>query len=193
MNRVRLFVTQTFLIALAATPVLAQGTAPPVNRGQSRELPAVEVQFFDVLEIPARIDSLRLETKGEDMHLTGAFVNRSGEQLLGLRLMLLVFNSSGKLRSRTNWSERCPLAGYSIDKEGLQPAGLENLKSGDRLVLGIDEVIGRETIWRATGLEKALRAYARGQHDVLPVVRTMPNKFDSRSLELPLLPPLKPR
>ena len=94
--------------------------------------------------------------------------------------MLVVFNSSGKLRSRISWTERSLVAGYSIDKEVLQPGGLEHLNAGDRLVLGIDEVIGRETIWRAIGLEKALKAYARGDHDVLPAVRSTPNKYDSR-------------
>ena len=140
----------------------------------------VDLDFFDVPEIPARIDGLRLEANGKAIRLTGALANRSNEQLLGLRLMLLIFNSSGKLRSRISWTERSLVAGYSIDKEVLQPAGLGSLNAGDHLVLGIDEVIGRETIWRAIGLEKALKAYARGAHDVLPVVRTTSNKYDSR-------------
>jgi hypothetical protein len=190
MNQVRLIINQAFLIALLVTASHAQD--PPADREPAPDAPAVDVHFLDVLEIPARIDGLRLEANGGDLRLSGAFVNRSGEQLLGLRLMLLVFDSSGKLRSRITWSERCTLAGYSIDREGLRPAGLENLKSGDRLVLGLDEVIGRETIWRAAGLEKALKAYARGQHDVIPVVRTIPNKFDSRSPQLPVFPPPKP-
>jgi hypothetical protein len=56
-------------------------------------------------------------------------------------------------------------------------------------------VIGRETIWRAAGAEKALRAYSRGQHDVVPTVRTFANKYDPRPgmLVMPLIvvPPLR--
>ena len=52
------------------------------------------------------------------------------------------------------------------------------LRSTDQLYLGIDEVIGHETIWRAVGAEKALRAYSRGQPGLMPEVRTMANKFD---------------
>jgi hypothetical protein len=192
MNQVRLIVVQILLIALLGSSARAQGTVPPGDRAESEELAVVSVDFFDVLEIPARIDGLRLESNGNTIRLTGAVANRSGEELLGLRLILLIFSSSGKLRSRLSWTERSLVAGYSIDKEVLQPTGLEHLNAGDRLVLGIDEVIGRETIWRATGIEKALRAYARGQLDVLPLVRTIPNKFDSRSLQLPVLPPVKP-
>jgi hypothetical protein len=180
MNQVRLIVVLIFLIALMGSSARAQGTVPPGDRAGSQELAVVDVVFLDVLEIPARIDGLRLEANGKTIRLTGAVANRSGEELLGLRLILLVFNSSGKLRSRISWTERSLVAGYSIDKEVLQPTGLEHLNAGDRLVLGIDEVIGRETIWRAIGLEKALKAYARGDHDVLPVVRSTPNKYDSR-------------
>ncbi len=55
------------------------------------------------------------------------------------------------------------------------------LRITDEIYLGIDEVIGHETIWRAVGAEKALRAYSRGQPDAMPEVRTVANKFDPRT------------
>lgn len=187
MNQVRLIVTQIFLLVLLGSIVSAQQT--PQSDPGLQEVELFDVDFFDVLEIPARIDGLRLEVKGQTVRLTGAVANKSGEELLGLRLILLVFNSSGKLRNRISWTERSLVPGYSIDKEVLQPrseSGLEHLNAGDCLVLGIDEVIGRETIWRAVEIEKALKAHARGQSEIMPVVRTLPNKFDSRSPRLPV-------
>jgi hypothetical protein len=65
------------------------------------------------------------------------------------------------------------------------------LRDTDQLFLGIDEVIGRETIWRATGAEKALRAYSRGQHDVVPTVRTSVNSYDPRP-GIMVIPPIRP-
>jgi len=35
-----------------------------------------------------------------------ARANRSGEQLLGIRLLLMVIDPNGKLRSRITWTER---------------------------------------------------------------------------------------
>jgi hypothetical protein len=106
--------------------------------------------------------------------------NRSGEQLLGIRLILLVIDTSGKLRSRIAWNEPAEMTMYSIKTFAFHPEITTAPRSTDQLFLGVDEVIGRETIWRASGAEKALRAYARDQHDVVPTVRTFANKYDPR-------------
>jgi hypothetical protein len=81
------------------------------------------------------------------------------------------------------------LAMYSIKTFAFHPEITAPLRSIDQIFLGIDEVIGRETIWRAAGAEKALRAYSRGQHDVVPNVRTFANKYDPRPgmREIPLM------
>lgn len=136
------------------------------------------VTFFDVSDLPAHIDEPRLSKSGKEFVLDCAVANRSGEQLLGLRLILLVTDSAGKLRSRITWTERAELAMYSIKTFAFHPVPTEDVRDTDRVFLGIDEVIGRETIWRAAGVEKALRAYSRGQHDVVPTVQTFVNKYD---------------
>jgi hypothetical protein len=73
------------------------------------------------------------------------------------------------------------LAGYSIKSIALHPTITGDLRSTDQLFLAIDEVIGHETIWRAVGAEKALRAYSRGRHDDLPTVRAVANQYDPRN------------
>ncbi len=154
-------------------PVLARQELP-----KDRSTPVV---FFDVSELPARIDEPRLHERDKEFALDCAVANRSGEQLLGIRLLLMVVDPSGKLRSRVTWTERADLAMYSIKTLAFHPEITAPLRSTDQIFLGIDEVIGSETIWRAAGAEKALRAYARGQHDMVPNVRTFANKYDPRS------------
>ena len=138
------------------------------------------VTFFDVSDLPARIDEPSLRKNDKKFGLDCAVANRSGEQLLGIRLILMVIDPAGKLRSQITWSERVELAMYSIKTYAFLPEITVTLRSTDQLFLGIDEVIGRETIWRAAGSEKALRAYTRDQHDVVPTVRTFANKYDPR-------------
>ncbi len=169
MNQRRRFFAAA-LVALASAVWNQTSRAGYFN--QPQDIPAASIEFFDVLEMPARI----------------AIANRQREELLGMRLVLLIFDENGRYRGRINWTERAPLAGYSIEKTTLHPPGLRLRRSHDHFVLGIDEVIGRETIWRASGIEKALRAFARGQHDVIPEVRTISNKFDSRPNQLPVIP-----
>jgi hypothetical protein len=137
------------------------------------------VVFFEVSDLPARIDEPRISKQDNDLVLDCAVANRSSEQLLGIHLVLLIIDPAGKLRSRTTWTERAELTMYSIKTFAFHPPLSGDIRKTDQLFLIIDEVIGRETIWRATGAEKALRGYTRGQHDVMPVVRTFANKYDS--------------
>jgi hypothetical protein len=137
--------------------------------------PAKQVIFFDVTDLPARIDEPKL-SKGKELTLDCAVANRAGERLLGIRLILLVIDTAGRLRGRITWTERTQVPIYSIKTFAFHPE--VELRRTDQLFLGIDEVFGAETIWRATGAEKALRAYSRSQQDVLPTVRTFANKYD---------------
>jgi len=140
-----------------------------------------EVTFFDVADLPARIDAPKMSQSDKDFVLDCAVANRSSEELLGLRLILLVVDTSGKLRGHFSWTERTELAMYSIKTFSFHPEITEDLRNTDKIFLGIEDVFGRETIWHAATEEKALRAYSRGQHDVLPAVRKFANNFDPRT------------
>jgi len=134
--------------------------------------------FFDVIDLPARIDEPKLKKNANQYVLSCALANRSGEQLVGLRLTLLVVESSGKLRTRISWNEAATVPAYSIKTFEFNPIIKGEISNSATLFLGVDEVIGRETIWRTVDSDKVLRAYARGQHDVIPKVQTLVNKFD---------------
>ena len=174
MNKIRCVVLNACLLSLAvalfAAPASsANGQGPPQSS---------TVAFFDVPDLPARIDEPKLRQSHPGFVLECAVANRSGEQLLGLRLILLVVEHSGKLRSRITWTEESELSSYSIKSFAFHPIIKGELHSTDQFYLGIEEVIGHETIWRTVWAEKALRAYSRGQSDVMPEVRTLANKFD---------------
>jgi hypothetical protein len=141
--------------------------------------------------MPARIDEPKLLKVGDRYFLKCAVANRSTEPLLGLRLVLMIVGSDGKLRKRLNWSEESAMLPASINTFELRPplSDKDKLQNTDRLLLAIDEAIGRETIWRLVDSEKVLRAYARGQDDIIPKVRTAANNDDR--LGRPRVIPLK--
>lgn len=175
MNRLRLVVRQVksalLLAALGSLAIAAPGQEP-------RQEKSTAVIFFDVSDLPARIDEPRLHQSDQGFVLDCAIANRSSEQVLGLRLILMVVEPSGRLRSRITWTEGSELPAYSIKTFAFHPSISKDLRDTDQLFLGIDEVIGRETIWRVVEAEKVLRAYTRGLHDLTPVVRTVANQFD---------------
>jgi len=148
---------------------------------EARGPQSATVAYFDVPDLPARVDEPKLRKSDQGFVLDCALANRSSEELLGLRLILLVVENSGKLRSRITWTETSELPSYSIKAFAFHPIIKGELRTTDQLYLGIDEVIGHERIWRAVGAEKALRAYSRGQTDAIPEVRTVANKFDPRT------------
>lgn len=153
MNTVRWFILQAYLaIWLAAFFSSPAITCPRNERSQDQSLAVV---FFDVSDLPARIDEPKLHKSDEGFVLDCALANRSSEQLLGLRFILLVVDASGKLRSRITWTEGSELSNYSIKTFAFHPTIPGDLRSTDQLFLVIDEVIGHETIWRAVGAEKA--------------------------------------
>jgi hypothetical protein len=178
MNRARIVRLQACLVIWFAASFTSPAISAP--RQELTTDNSTAVVFFDVSDLPARIDEPKLLKTDGKFVLKCAVANRSSEQLLGLRLILLVVEPSGKLQNRITWSERTELARYSIKTFALHPVITGELRSTNQLFLGIDEVIGHETIWRATDAEKALKAYSRGQHDVMPAVRTFANKYDPR-------------
>ena len=169
--------------------IAASMTAPTRVRAQTPPEFSRPVLFFDVLDLPARIDEPKLQKNASQYVLSCALANRSGEQLVGLRLTLMVVESSGKLRTRISWNEAATVPAYSIKTFEFNPIIKGEISNSATLFLGIDEVIGRETIWRTVDSDKLLRAYARGQHDLIPKVQTLINKVDTPRMPgvIPLL------
>ena len=174
MNKKRSVVLRACLFSVA----VALFIAPAIAANRQEQPQSATVAFFDVPDLPARIDEPKLRKSDQGFVLDCAVANRSGEQLLGLRLILMIVDHSGKLKSRITWTEASELASYSIKTFAFHPIIKGELPSTDKLYLGIDEVTGHETIWLTVGAEKSLRAFSRGQSTGMPEVRTLANKFD---------------
>src|SRR6266550_3225216 len=98
MNKILLAVLQACL-AIGLT-----GSFSFTAKASSPDRPSDAV-FFDVADLPARIDAPKMSQSDKDFVLDCAVANRSNEELLGIRLILLVIDTSGKLRSRIAWTE----------------------------------------------------------------------------------------
>ena len=177
----------TVALMISSFWIAALMTAPAGARAQTPPEFSRPVLFFDVLDLPARIDEPKLKKNANQYVLSCALANRSGEQLVGLRLTLMVVESSGKVRTRISWNEAATVPAYSIKTFEFNPIIKGEISNSATLFLGIDEVIGRETIWRTVDADKLLRAYARGQHDLIPKVQTLINKVDAPRNGVPIM------
>ena len=179
---------RTVVVALALT--LACST---FARQEPTPATARPITFFDILDLPARIDEPKLEKTGSDYRMTCAVANRSDESLVGLRFaLLLVDPSNNRQIARLTWDEATAVPANSIKTFAFHPPLKDELKAGN-LFLAVDEVIGRETIWRTVDADKTLRAYARGDHSLTPRVQKLQNKLDdTKPRAVPLLLPKPP-
>jgi len=174
------------LILLAICPAFARQDEPKPT--------PQSIKFFDVLDLPARIDEPKLQKIDGHLVVTCALANRSGESLVGVRLTMMFVDSAnnGRIR-RVNWNEATTLPAYSIKNFQFHPAIKDESKDAD-LFLGIDEVIGRETVWRTVDADKLLRAYARGQHGQIPKVQKLQNMYDKETPRIiGTMPPKLPK
>src|SRR4051794_38553491 len=105
----RVLVTLTILCFYSGASI----TPPALAGAQEITEAARAVTFFDVLDLPARIDQPKLLKQKKETVLQCVLANRSGKQIVGLRLTLMVVES-GKVRSLASWNEAAAVNAYSI-------------------------------------------------------------------------------
>jgi hypothetical protein len=164
-----------------AVALLILTTCSAFARQDEPKPAARSVKFFDVLDLPARVDDPKLVKTDGDFVLKCALANRSDESLVGVRLTLMFVDSAHNGRiSRVTWSEATTVPAYSIKNFAFHPTIKDENKDAD-LFLAIDEAIGHESVWRTVDADKLLRAYARGQSGQIPKVQKLQNKYDKEA------------
>ena len=153
----------------------------PVFAGQDQTPPARTVNFFDVLDLPARIDRPELQKHDGDYALKCALANRSGETLVGVRLTLMLLDSSNNHITRVTWNEATTVPAYSIKSFEFHPT-IKGETKDVAVFFFFYEAIGGESILRTVDADKLLRAYARGQSGLIPKVQKLQNKYDRTAI-----------
>lgn len=140
---------------------------------------ALPIEVFQILDLPLSIHEASL-TKSERGHfLQLSLSNSSDLKILGLRYSLVSIDAREQVQIRVNRTE-----GFSVPAYGMKtltfktPIKLKQ-KDGERLLLMIEQVISRESIWEVVKAKDALEAYAQGDFSVVPSVLRIPNQVDS--------------
>ena len=144
---------------------------------QSSERP---VEVFQVLDLPLNVHEASL-TKNERSYLLKLSLANSSElKIIGLRYSLAVIDPQNQLQIFVNRTEGFSIPGYDIKTLTFKSPIKFKQKDGERLVLMIEQVISRESIWEVVKAKDALEAYARGDYSVTPSVMRVTNQVDSR-------------
>jgi len=147
---------------------------------QSGELP---VEVFQVYELPLNVHEASL-TKTETGYLLKLSLGNSTEhKMIGLRYSLALIDSRNKLQPLVSRTEGFSIPAYDSKTLIFKTPMKLNPKDGERLVLMVEQVISRESIWDVMKAKEALEAYARGDYSVVPTVLRMLNQVDTRPEE----------
>jgi hypothetical protein len=149
--------------------------APPQVRAQ-KDFP---IEVFQVLDLPLNVHQASL-VKSDKGYVLRVTVGNSGElKMIGLRYSLITINSDSKPQIRVNRTEGFSLAPYSTESLTFKTPIKLKPKDGERLVLMLEQVVSRESIWEVVKAKEALEAYARGDYSVVPSVMRVSNQVDA--------------
>ncbi len=172
------------LIALSSSFTLAillvvAGPKVGATSGKDTRAQKSSVDFFDVADMPLSISEATLSRTADGHVLKYSATNRSDEKLTGFHLIFLIVNTSGKLTNRSGWMERAVLESYSSRELSFPLPVKLRVRRGDRIVLAVEEVVGRESIWKVLNAKEAFTAYATNEQYVIPRVQRVVNQVDT--------------
>jgi len=138
------------------------------------------VEVFQVLDLPLNVHEASLTKTERGYLLKLSLANSSELKIIGLRYSLAVIDSRNQLQPLVNRTEGFSIPGYEIKTLTFKSPIKFKQKDGERLVMMIEQVISRESIWEVVKAKDALEAYARGDYSVTPAVLRVANQVDTR-------------
>jgi hypothetical protein len=140
---------------------------------------AVAVEYFEQSELPVNVSDATLARRQKHQELTGRIANLSDEPVSGVVFLLIALNEQGKISGRISWVEKLDLETGELRSVSIRlPKNIAVPRNG-KLVLGVDEIFGRRSIWIASKVEQALEAFGTGATYTAPKLKRVTNLVDS--------------
>ncbi len=148
-------------------------------RNDFNQLSDYAVEVFQVLDLPINVHEASL-VKSERGYLVKLAVSNSSEvKIVGLRYSLVFVDSNNQIQPLLNRTEGFALPAYATRSLTFKTPFKFKSKDDERVVLMLEQVISRESIWEVVKAKDALEAYARGDYSVLPTVLRVANQVDA--------------
>lgn len=148
----------------------------------------LSIDVFPVSELPLTVHEASLVKTDKGYFLKLSLGNSADVAIIGLRYSLATINSENQVQIRVNRTEGFAIPEYATKRLTFKTPIRLKLKDGERLVLMLEQVVSRESIWEVVKAKEALEAYANGDYSVRPAVMRVPNQVD-----VPFVPLVVPR
>ena len=138
----------------------------------------LSIEVFQVLDLPLSVHEALLTKTDKGYMLKLSLSNSTELKTIGLRYSIVTIDSENKVRLRVNRTEGFSIAPYATRSLTFKTP-IKIKSNGERLVLMVEQVISRESIWEVVKAKEALDAYARGDYSVIPAVIRVANQVDA--------------
>jgi hypothetical protein len=159
----------------------------PLRLGAENSPRDVPIEIFQVLELPVSVHQASLFKSEKGYLLKLSIANSSELDIIGLRYSLFTINYENKPQIRVNRTEGFSLPAYETKNLTFRSPIRFKPKDGERLVLMLEQVVSRESIWEVVKAKEAFEAYARGDYSVMPAVMRVANQVDAPLDAQPLI------
>ncbi len=139
----------------------------------------ITVEVFQVLDLPLSIHEASLTKNERGQFLQLSLSNSSDLKILGLRYSIVSIDTRNEVQIRVNRTEGFSVPAYGMKTLTFQTPIKLKQKDGERLLLMIEQVISRESIWEVVKAKDTIEAYARGNFSVVPTVLRVANQVDA--------------
>jgi hypothetical protein len=151
----------------------------------SNQTPEFSMEVFQVLDLPLSVHEAALVKAERGYLLKLSLGNSSDVRMVGLRYSLCIIDDANQPLVVVNRTEGFSLPAYTTKSLTFKTPIKLRPANGQRLVLMLEQVVSRESIWEVVKAKEALEAYAKGDYSVVPVVLRVANQVDA--------PPIIPR
>jgi hypothetical protein len=171
----RTFTLFVSLIVLVTSFVPSRGRA----NGSLPQTEALPIEVFQVYDLPLNVHEASLTKTDRGYLLKLSLGNSSDLRMMGLRYSLATIDSRNEFQPLINRNEGFTIPAYGRKTLTFKTPIKLKQKGGERLLLMIEQVISRESIWEVVKAKDALEAYARGDYSVVPNVLRVANQVDA--------------
>jgi hypothetical protein len=169
----KLAVTAVTLLLIGTVSALAQQTP---KKTQPREI-AIEV--IPVIDFPLNLHEAVLVKSDKGYALKCRFSSNADVPLIGLRYSLTLIEAVTGARPLTNRIEGFEIDPYDTKTLTFPTPIRFRQTDGSRLVLMLEQVVSKESIWEVIKAKDVLDGYVKGDYSIQPHVLRVANQVDA--------------
>lgn len=172
----KLFATYVLVLFAALAFFTPARVCASTNPPQTNDVRPIEI--FPILELPLSVHEALLVNSDKGYLLKLSLANSSDMKMIGVRYSLVTIDSENRVQFKVNRTEGFQISPYAKKSLTFKTPIKMKATGGERLVLMLEQVVSRESIWEVLKAKELFEAYARGDYSVRPMVLRVANHVD---------------